>query len=105
MWKVQKRFVIVSMIEGGGKMTIMMSMNGVHYCGLIDTGAQISLVSASMVRKFERFNRNIPRNCVHAQIKGLAGQIIAWEEVRLKVCLGHMNEVEHNFYFYFFFLF
>ena len=80
-------------------MNIMMSMNGVHYCGLIDTGAQISLVSASVVRELERFSWNIPRNCIRAQIKGLAGQIVAWKEVRLKVSLGSMSEVKQFYCF------
>ena len=79
-------------------MTVVLQVNDRRYCGLVDTGAQISLVSASVVREVENFRWNITRKCVNVAIHGIGeGCVIAWEEVELEVSVGELRSVMHGF--------
>ena len=83
--------------SGGESMTALLSMNGGSYCGLIDTGSQISLVCESVVKDMENFNVKVERRKVRFTIKGLAGKVIALEEVILTVSMKELEEVKYRF--------
>ena len=82
----------------GCSMTVLVQVNGVRYCGLIDTGAQISLVNASVVRDIEKLSWNIPRNLARVTINGIGeDDVMAWEEVSLELSFGELGNVVHEF--------
>ena len=81
-----------------GGMTVVLQVNDKRYCGLIDTGAQISLVNASVVREEERQSWILSRRSVNVNIHGIGeGCVIAWEEVGLTVSIGKLMNVSHKF--------
>ena len=84
--------------EISGRMALKVRINDKVYCGLIDTGAQVSLVSADVVRELEQLNWRIPRRCANVKLNGIGeGKTLAWEEVTLEVSMGTFGEVEHKF--------
>src|SRR5678815_5572507 len=54
-----------------GRMAVKVQVDGKVYCGLIDTGSQISLVNASVVRELEQMTWQIPRRNTSVKIKGI----------------------------------
>ena len=78
--------------------TVEMDLSGNKYCGLVDTGAQVSLVSASVIRELEKSTWDVERRCETMALHGLGkGHVMSWEEVVLVVSVGKMEEVKHVF--------
>ena len=81
-----------------GKMGVRLSVGGIVYCGLINTGAQISLVNMRVVRELESQGQVLSRSKMKVNIQGIGkGMIVAWERVRLRIKLGEYFEEGHNF--------
>ena len=81
-----------------GKMKVKVHIDGVNFCGLIDTGAQVSLVNECVVNEVIQKGENIEYKDSRIRITGIGeGQVLAWKQVRLKIMLGSDLEVEQEF--------
>ena len=54
-----------------GKMKVSVSVENKTYYGLIDTGAQVSLISANVVQEIEKYGSLLGRKSVKVRIKRL----------------------------------
>ena len=81
-----------------GNMEVKVGVKDMVYCGLIDTGAQVSLVNKNVIEELEREGVKFRKKQVKIRIHGIGkGELFAWEEVQLGITLGNRLEVEHNF--------
>ena len=63
--------VIYCIHEILGRMALKVRINDKVYCEWIDTGAQVSLVSADVVRELKRLDWRIPRQCAYARLNDI----------------------------------
>ena len=56
-------------------MKVSVSVENKTYYGLIDTGAQVSLISANVVQEIEKYGSLLGRKSVKVRIKGLEKEV------------------------------
>ena len=72
---------------------------GKNFCGLLDSGSQVSLVDEDVLKQLELENRDIQRFESRYEIRGLGKGIVhTVTEVKMKLAIGNLDkEVEHSF--------
>ena len=81
-----------------GKMEVRVQREKMAYCGLIDTGSQISLVNSTVVEDLERLHLKFQRKPAHFRLNGIgSGYIFAWEEIIIEITIGALSGVVQRF--------